>query len=370
MKILYVTNQLYLHGGIEKMLAQKINHLIQHYGYEVLLCTSEQKNQDFVYQVDSKLLHMDLGINYHRERSYFHPKNILKSTAHFKALRKLVKKEQPDIIISVNYTPEQYFLPFMAKQIPKVKEFHSSGVTMVNPETVTDKLKNKLFLLLDRYQAQVVLNEDEKKYYPFSSLYVIPNFIDINEISEPSAREKTILAAGRMATVKQFDHLIWAWASIAADFPDWEVKIFGDGDIAFSAKLEQMIHELKVPNIHLMGSTHLLGKEMQKGSVYAMTSATECFPMVLLEAQAMGMTIVSYDCPHGPQNIITNNQDGMLVPHNEIDIFAQNLSDLLKNESKRQEMGRMAKQKVKEFSKEKIMIQWNELFLKITQDIK
>ena len=365
MKILYVTDQLYLHGGIEKMLSQKINYLIAIYGYELVLCTSEQRNHDFVYGLDPRLKHIDLGINYYRELSYFHPKNLLNGITHFNALRKLIKKEKPEIIISVNYTPEQFFLPFIENKIPKIKEFHSSGVTILKPTGIIEKVKHQLFLVLGRYQAQVILNEDEKKYYPFQNLHIIPNFIEINEKAEPLDREKTILAAGRIAPVKQFDHLIRVWCEIATDFPDWQVKIFGNGDEQLSLQLRELIEKLEVPNIHLMGATSHLDHEMQKASVYAMTSATECFPMVLLEAQAAGMTVISYNCPHGPQNIITNNQDGILVPHNETAVFAQNLSALLKNESRRQQMGRMAKQKVKEFAKDKIMKQWNDLFLKL-----
>jgi glycosyltransferase involved in cell wall biosynthesis len=365
MKILYVTDQLFLHGGIEKMLSQKINYWIAYYGYEVVLCTSEQRNHDFVYELDKKVKNIDLGINYYRNKSYFHPKNLLKSFLHFDALKKLIKKEKPDFIVSVNYTPEQFFLPFIEKQIPKIKEFHSSGVTLMEPITIFDKLKHQLFLLFGRYQVQVVLNEDEKKYYPFQHLHIIPNFIEINESAQPLQRENTIIAAGRIASVKQFDHLIKVWSHIGADFPEWQIKIFGNGDEQLSLQLRELIEKLEVPNIHLMGATSHLDHEMQKASVYAMTSATECFPMVLLEAQAAGMTVISYNCPHGPQNIITNNQDGILVPHNETAVFAQNLSALLKNESRRQEIGRMAKQKVKEFSKDKIMKQWNDLFLKL-----
>ncbi|MET0945563.1 MAG: glycosyltransferase family 4 protein [Flavobacterium sp.] len=365
MKILYLTDQLYLHGGIEKMLAQKINHWIAHYGYDVMLCTSEQRNKDFVYPVDPKLRHIDLGINYSRHKSYFHPENVLKSTTHFNTLRKLIKKEKPDIIISVNYTPEQFFLPFIAKHIPKIKEFHSSGVTLEMPNNRINKLKHRLFLLLGRYQAQVVLNVDEKKYYPFEHLYVIPNFIEINKIKEPLQREKTILAAGRIASVKQFDHLINAWSHIASDFPDWQVKIFGNGDDKLSAQLQQLIAELGVSNINLMGATSHLAEEMQKASIYAMTSETECFPMVLLEAQAAGLAIISYDCPNGPRNIITSNQDGWLTPYNEIGIFADQLAILIEKESSRKEMGLAAKQKVTLFSKEKVMGKWNELLLKL-----
>jgi glycosyltransferase involved in cell wall biosynthesis len=159
--------------------------------------------------------------------------------------------------------------------------------------------------------------------------------------------------------------LIRAWSLIAANFQDWQVKIFGDGDELLYYKLENLIEELGVSNIKLMGATDFLNLEMQKAAIYAMTSETECFPMVLLEAKASGMAIISYDCPHGPKNIIKNNQDGILVPYNEIDIFAHNLSALLKNENRIQEMGKTAILTVHEFSKEKIMKQWNELILNL-----
>jgi len=365
MRILYLTDQIYLHGGVEKMLTQKINHWIVNYGYEVVLCTSEQRNQDFVYAIDIKLKHIDLGINYSRNQSYFHPANLIKSVRHFKALRKLIKKEQPDFIISVNYTPEQFFLPFIEKQIPKIKEFHSSGVIIIEPITIFDKLKHHLFLLLGKYEAQVVLNEDEKKYYPFQHLHVIPNFMEISGKRESLQREKTILTAGRMASVKQFDHLIKAWNIIALDFPDWQVKIFGDGDEILKAKLELLIQELMVPNIHLMGVTSHLDQEMQKASIYAMTSKTECFPMVLLEALAAGLPIISYDCPNGPRNIIKNNKDGILVENQNIELFAREMAFLIKDDAKRELFSQNAKINTSRFVPEQMMKLWNDLFINL-----
>ena len=103
MKIMYCTNQMYEHGGIEKILAQKINHWIHQYHYEVILCTTEQNNKPFVYSLDSNTKFVDLGINYLRKRSYFHPLNLIKSIRHFVKLRRCIKESKPDIIISINY---------------------------------------------------------------------------------------------------------------------------------------------------------------------------------------------------------------------------------------------------------------------------
>ena len=362
MKILYLTNQLHLHGGIEKMLSQKINYLIEELGHEVILCTSEHKNNSLVYPLSDKLKHIDLGINYIRSKSYFHPKNLLKSTKHFKALKATIKNEKPDVIISVNYTPEQYFILFIEKQIPKVKEFHSSGISIKRDNGISGKLKHQLFKLFVRYNSLIVLNQDEVKYYPFENVTVIPNFIKLEFHKTIFKKENTIVAAGRIAPVKQLDHLIRAWSKIANQFPDWQVKIYGDGDKNLEIQLNNLIAQLNVPNIRLMGPTTDLKNEMEKGSVYAMTSVTECFPMVLLEAQAAQMALISYDCPYGPRNIIKDNSTGVLTPHNSIEDFSKLLKDLLLDEEKIKKLGRHAQLDVAEFSEQRIMMEWQKLF--------
>jgi glycosyltransferase involved in cell wall biosynthesis len=371
LKIVFLTNQFYLHGSIEKMLAKKLNYLEAVLGYEVILCTTEHKGNPFVYPVNNNVRHVDLWINYHREKSYFHPKNLWKSIAHYRTLRSFLESEQPDVVVSVNYTPEQFLLPFICKHIPKVKEFHSSGVSMVKPTNLPGKLKHRLFKIFGKYDALVVLNDDECNYYPFTQLHVIPNFISIPKETPDLAKEKTILAAGRIAPVKQFGHLVQAWSLIADQHPDWEVKIFGDGDPELTRKLEDQINALKISTIRLMGSTAQLDTEMQKASIYAMTSSTECFPMVLLEAQAVGLPIVSYDCPHGPRNIVTHEVNGLLTPSNEIPDFAEALNSLINNKDLRKSMGETAKENIKIYDEEQIMQQWVALFtrLKIQKDV-
>ncbi len=367
MRILYLTNQFYLHGGIEKILSQKINFLIEEFDYEIVLCTSEHKNQPFVYPLSEELTHIDLKINYIRSKSYFHPANLTRALAHYKALKQTIKEVKPDVVVSVNFTPEQYFLPFIAKEIPKVKEFHSSGTNLNPSQGFVGKLRQQLFKLFGKYDRLIVLNPDEKQYYPFDNVSVIPNFIKLSPQIDSSKKENTIIAAGRITPVKQFDHLIEAWSKIGSRFPDWQVKIFGDGDEKITAELEQLITVLQVPNIRLMGSTRHLKKEMERGSVFAMTSATECFPMVLLEAQAAQMALISYDCPHGPRNIIRDTFTGILTLHNDIDQFANRLEELLNNTDERNGMALRAQKEVGALSASKIMLEWQILFNEIIE---
>jgi glycosyltransferase involved in cell wall biosynthesis len=364
MKIVYLMDQCYLHGGAEKILTLKINALIENYKHEVILVTTEQKSNKIIYPLNKSCRLVDLAINYNREKSYFQPINLIKVLNHYFKLKSFLKNNKPDCIISVSISPDQYFIPFIANKIPTIKEFHSSGVSITKPKSFIDKIKHQLFLLLNYYTIKVVLNNDEVKYYPFKNIKVIPNFISLKNIGLVP-KENIIIAAGRIAPVKQFDHLIGAWSMIAEDVPNWKIHIYGEGDEVFTQKLQHQIDQMQVPRIELKGATQQLDRKMMGASIYAMTSKTECFPMVLLEAQQAGIVIVSYDCPNGPRNIIKHNENGILVLNQNVKQFSHELRSLIDQPEKISRMAINALESVEQFSESVVMNQWNELLKKI-----
>lgn len=366
MRILYLTDQFYQHGGIEKILSQKINYLIEHYNFEVILCTSEQKGNKFIYNISEKIIFSDLEINYIRDKSYYHPLNLFKSIKHFSRLKKFIKQQNPDVIVSANFTPEQFMLPFIEKNIPKIKEFHSSGYNNKDGTGIAGKIKKIMFSLFEKYDSVVVLNELEKTYYPFSNLSVIPNFIKIPIVKQEYIREKVIISAGRIASIKQFDHLMKAWELIESDFPLWQVHVYGSGDENLLDEYMAYINEKDIKRIAFMGSVDNLNEIMQKATLFAMTSASECFPMVLLEAMSCGLPIISYDCPNGPRSIIKNGVDGVLTKHNDIDMFASELKNMLLSQNLIERMGENAKENVISFNDDVVMNKWIYLFNKLT----
>ena len=359
MRVLFLMDQMYLHGGTERILSQKMNYLVENLNVETYLLTSEQRDRKAVYEISNKVVWKDLEINYHRNLSYFHPKNLKKSVRHFKALKKEIAKIKPDVIMSVSFSPEQYFLPFIHKKIPKLKEFHSS-------KYVYNVSKQRKFLdkSLKKYDALVVLNDTEKQFYDNDNIVVIPNFTDFkSSINQNFKREKTIIAAGRIAPVKQFDKLIQVWNNLKDEFPDWKIKIFGSGDEMLLNELNDLIKKLNLSHsVFILPSTPLIEEEMNNASIYAMTSETECFPMVLLEAQACGLPIISFDCPTGPRHIINNNIDGLLVEPNNIEAYTNSLRNLIINNQKRIDFGMRGKHNVELYSKEVVMKKWLDLF--------
>jgi len=367
-KIVYLTDQVYLHGGVEKVLSQKLNYLSKIPNFEVHLITTEQKGKGYCYPISDKVIHHDLGVNYKRTKSYFSPVNFKKIPIHIKRLKDNLSEINPDVLIVCNYAFDFYFIPFISKGIKTIKEYHTSRYNYratFNNASLFKKVLFKLNAIIEKkYRYLVVLNNDEQQHFKGSNIIVIPNKIAIKTTKNTIARKNIILAAGRIAPVKQFDHLIKAWGLIADRFPDWEVHIYGDGDGSLINELKVLIKQLGTPTVKLIGATNNLEKKMKEASIFTLTSETECFPMVLLESLACGLPVVSYNCPYGPSNIITNGKDGVLVQYNNIEAFSVALAHLIENSEKRKVMEQAALNNIERFNENKVMQQWVQLFNK------
>jgi len=370
MKVVFSSDQIYLHGGIEKVMAGKANYFADVLGYEVYIITTEQKDNQPCYPLSGKIKLVDLDLKYHRDKSYFHPVNLLKIPGHYLKLRKVLKMLRPDVFIVCNFAFDFYWLPFVEKRIFKIKEFHSSRYfEHINRLQNTAVMRKVHYLINDflesRYDRLIILNPDEKTFYKSANISVIPNPIDISEKLTASLNHKLVLAAGRIAPVKGFEYLIESWKLIAQEENGWQLHIYGEDYLDTQQKLQEIIDKNGLENqIFFKGTTEEMTKTMINYSLYAMSSITECFPMVLLESLSVGLPVVSFDSPTGPKNIITDKEDGFLVEYLNVEMFAEQLLKLMKDENVRVLMGKNAKQNCHRFSNMVIMKQWADLLLK------
>ena len=367
MKIVFNTDQIYLHGGIEKVMAEKANYFADILNYEVTIITTEQQDRLPCYQLSSKIKLIDLGINYHREKSYLNKANIAKIPRHFLQLRKTLKALNPDVLIVVNFAFDFYWLPFFLKKIIKIREFHYSRYFLnkyrsENQSTV-NRLKYKVNDWIEsKYDALILLNPDEKIYYNTSNTVVLPNPISI-PTETAKLQRKQVIAAGRIARVKGFDQLVRAWEIVHKQEPEWELHIYGEAYLDTKMKLEELIKSLELENVVIIkDSVDDIPTTMLDYSICAMSSITEGFPMVLLEAQSVGLPIVSYDCPNGPRHIVNHNIDGLLVTNQQPIELAKSLLCLMQDEYLRKKMGENAKANSKNFLTHKVMQHWLQLF--------
>ena len=365
MRIIISTDQIYLHGGIEKVLSTKANYWSNQSGVEVYIVTTEQKGNTPCYPMDSRVHLIDLGINYNRSRSYFSKENMKKAIKHFREQKKLFRQLKPDAIISPNFNFDHYWLPNLKAGAKLIKEIHGSRYKDQHRRKNASFAKKIQFLISDwaesRYSHIVVLNEDEKEYIRTGNAEVIPNPIELQAM-RADLDNKKVIAAGRISPVKGFGEMIESWALIYKENPDWQLHLYGDDYLGTKGKLELQINNLGLKDaVVFKGSVDNLTEKMADYSLYAMTSETECFPMVLLEAMSVGLPIVSYDCPNGPRNIIKDGEDGLLVPHHRTDRFAEEMLKLMNNESLRKQLGTAAQKNAARFSTDEVMKKWQTL---------
>jgi glycosyltransferase involved in cell wall biosynthesis len=367
MKIVFLIDHIYLHGGIEKVLAEKANYFVDVLKYEVTILTTQQDNKPSCYPLSDKVKLMDLGINYNRSKSYFHISNLKKIFYHFSNRRKFLKSINPDFVIVVNHDFDFYWIPFLHKTSKKIKEYHNSQYTRQEGlPSIKKKLLDKITRFVEnKYDVLVVLNKDEQMFFKSSNTIVIPNPISIPTFQSKLDKKK-VLAAGRISPVKGFDRLMEIWALVLTDYPAWELHIYGEDYLDTQSKLEEQIVKLGIEkNVSFRGVTKNITDTMLDYSLYLMTSYTESFSMVIVESLSIGLPVVAFDVPTGPRNLITNNVDGVLVENNDIESYSRIVSNLILDTSKRKIMGLEAKKNSLYFENANIMTKWSELLNKL-----
>ena len=194
----------------------------------------------------------------------------------------------------------------------------------------------------------------------------IPNAVP--ELGDFTARldAKVVVAVGRLTMQKGFDRLIPAFRQVADRHPDWQLRIFGNGE-KHKALRRQIAEEGLKGVVHLKGKTTKVGRELSRSSIYALSSRFEGFGIVLVEAMSVGLPPVSFDCPRGPSDIIDHGTDGLLVPDGDVDGLADAISTLIEDPGRRYKMGAAAREKAQRYSLDLIGPQWEDLFRDLWQ---
>ena len=178
-------------------------------------------------------------------------------------------------------------------------------------------------------------------------------------------KDKTIIAVGRLHTVKGFDRLLSIWKNVSKKHPDWRLCIIGDGEE--KQALTELADKLEVTDS--VSFTGALSHDdvistMKKASIYAMTSHSEGFPFVLIEAMSCGLPAIAFDVRVGPRAIIENNKNGILVEDNNIEQFSNELCKMIEDSDIRFSYSKNALERATDFSEEKIIKKWICIFNK------
>lgn len=212
----------------------------------------------------------------------------------------------------------------------------------------------------------VVLTERDRRRWlealqPRSEVACIPNPLPFPMPAQASARDKrTVLAVGRLVPAKGFDVLLQAWHEVAPAAPEWKLTIVGEGDDR--AQLEALRDQLGLADcVSLPGATQDMASVYAKASIFCLSSRYEGFGLVLIEAMAHGLPIVSSDCETGPRELLRPREDALVVPVDDATALATSILQLIAAPELARQLGEAARTRARDFTAERILPQWDEL---------
>ncbi len=370
MKIIYCIAGTCHSGGMERVLANKANYLTGH-GYEVVIVTTDQQGLPPFFPLAEQIRCIDLGINYEENNGKSFANKLLhyplKQYRHQKRLPAILKREKPDITVSM-FCNDAGFITRINDGSKKVLEIHFSKFKRLQYN------RKGLWRLADlwrsrqdektvrRFDKFVVLTEEDKGYWGnLPNITVIPNANTFATSQAAALENKKVIAIGRYTYQKGFERLIEAWNILSPGFPGWKLDIIGNGEER--DKLQDLIHAYHLDGqVTLVSPTKSIDKVYLDASVLVMSSRYEGLPMVLLEAQAFGLPIVSFACKCGPKDIVANGETGFLVEENDIEGLARQLVKVMKDKNLRKQMGRKAKEASLRYAEDAVMAKWTALF--------
>jgi glycosyltransferase involved in cell wall biosynthesis len=194
-----------------------------------------------------------------------------------------------------------------------------------------------------------------------SHVCVIPDMVSLNPTPTYSDCEaKSIIFVGRFSTQKDIPSLLQIWDIVHQRHPDWQLNIYaGYGDE--SERLKSHVKGMG-EGVVLHEPTSDIFDKYKENSMLLLTSRFEPFGLVLPEAMSCGLPVVSFDCPYGPAEIITDEEDGFLIKNRDVRAFADRVCQLIENPQLRKEMGQHAIASSQRYSANRIMPQWKQLF--------
>lgn len=363
MKIVYLYPSLAIWGGIERILVEKMNYMIRQYGYEVYMITSDQGQHPIPYDIDERVHLIDMNIRFHSRYRYNRWRREIEyyrlSRIYHARLQNLLKEIQPNVLAC---TSSQNVRPLLRIKghIPLVVESH---INFSHPDTWIHCIQTRLNnYWIGKAEAVVTLtNGDAENWSRVSKhVYVIPNVVHLNNIPQYSdCTAKRVLFVGRFEEQKSIGDLFAIWKLVHPQYPDWQLDLYGEGTLWNYYKQEADALNI---NIKVHHPTRQIMDVYRSSSILVLTSLYEPFGLVMPEAMSCGLPIVSFDSPYGPATIITEREEGFLIPNRDHQLFANRLGLLMNDLDLRQQMGMKAIISSQRFSADKIMMMWKELF--------
>lgn len=327
-RVLFVTRFLN-GGGAERVISVLANSLVKQ-GCEVGIMSYILTDHD--YEIANEVSVFSMGSEYSEGQG----NSVSRTLYRRKKLAGVVKSYSPDLII-----------PFLE---PIVQETYftvgNMGIPIIatvrNLPQYSTRLKKLIYIyVLNHCTALFLQTEDQAKYFSDflrSKSFVIPNPVDDSFLST-TAHDKlealrgdcrVIINVGRLEPQKNQKLLIKAMIEIHKTYKEYRLHIYGEGNER--TKLEELIQKNSADDyIFLMGRKQNILSELRNADMFVLSSDFEGMPNALLEAMAAGVPVISTDCPTGPRDLIGDDENGLLIPVNDIGRMIKGIEYYIEN---------------------------------------
>jgi len=362
MKILYITPDITNSGGIARVISLKTNYLVSALNYEVSILTVDDSDSDndsdFFYEFNPEIQWFRINKT---------KKTLLFLWRYMCLIKKTISDKNPDIVIICDAVLWVFIPWFIKIKMPVIFETHVSiYLKKIKKQSLLSKLRFETVYFFKRktfkkFQKIIFETYGGSKEWNLKNSKVIPNPMSFRGKKNIIIENKKAIAVCRHSYEKGIDRLLEVWKRIIQNHPDWTLDIYGqwDTDLVY----QNMANDLQVSgNVTFFEPRIDIQKGYEQSSILLMTSRSEAFGMVLIEAMNCGLPCIAYDCPIGPKAIIENNENGFLIEDGNIDLFVEKLEILIENEDLRLELGKKAKISSEQYAIETIMQTWTTLF--------
>ena len=365
-KFALICDQTEKHGGRERVACDLCNGLSSFYDVYLINLWKNSCAYTLCENVHTVYLH-----NRKQRKRYVLWGNVRK-------LRRFLKEEKIDVILCEGMTAVlETFLATRGLSVKLLYREHN-GIKIRRQEANSGSIKNLYYqrvlqFIVNRHMATIIaLTEGEFQNYrkmmhvSKDKLAIIPHFAAEelfckDETYDDSAH--SIITVGRIVWLKGYEYLAETAEKVFARHPDWHWDIYGgDGEEEYARFIQDLIFENRLENhVFLKGPCDHIYDMYSKYGIFVMTSRYEAFGMVLLEAKAKKLPIVSFDVKSGPSDIIRDGVDGYLVPPFDTDAMAEKICYLIEHPEVRKDFSNHAYGNIDKFRKETIMAKWKGL---------
>ena len=280
------------------------------------------------------------------------------------ALVKRIKKIRDGIIISTRNEHSVLLSQYGNENVLKIAQLHHDHLFEKKLlSDIQNRYQNIDYFTLLTDQLTQEIRELIKEKNHKTRCVTLENFLEDQNFSvDFEKKEKKVLAVGRLHPVKGFDRLLELWKDLSPRHPDWELILVGDGEE--EKNLKEISKKTGLSSVRFTGALDhgAVLDLMKKSSIYAMTSLSEGFPFVLIEAMSCGLPAVAYDVRVGPRAIIEDGSCGYLIEDGNKEAFFHAMEKLMEDTDTRLAFSKNAFEHAKNFTEEKIVQKWLALF--------